>query len=172
MKKNLIIVIIILAAAAGGYLLTQKDSDVSTNPEVSVSQTPTGKKMSFSSFLENDKGSYKCVVNQDVQGIESLGLVYISNGKVRGDFSTSVQGMSIDTSFIVKDGYSYAWNSLTKNGFKFKASGDKGQVNPGTSTSGTYSWNAEQIGDYDCQDWNEDSSVFALPTNITFSETK
>jgi hypothetical protein len=177
MNKTLLTILAVVVIGAGAYFALNKSSSTdeaqvssSVTPNASTSSQPSGKKMSFSSFLQNDKGSYKCVVNQDVQGITSTGTVYISNGNVSGKFSTTAQGMNIDTNFVTKDGYSYTWSSLSKTGFKVKVNTEKGEVNPTNGTSGTYSWNAEQIGDYDCQDWNADASVFAVPTSITFTE--
>ncbi len=140
------------------------------NPSAPVDQN-SGKKMSFDAFMKQG-GSYVCTVNQLVQGIESKGTVYINNGNIRGDFNTSVSGMNIDTFFIVKDSFTYTWSSMMQGkGFKAPVSaGGSGDASAGTS--GQYSFNAEQIGDYDCQPWTADSSKFALPSGVTFTLVK
>lgn len=127
----------------------------------------TGKKMAFSQFLKQG-GAYKCEVNQDINGVETKGTTYINDGMVRGEYNTKIQGANVDSTFIVRDGFVYSWSSMLPNmGFKMKtdvnASG-----NAGASASGSYSWNAEQIGDYNCEPWTVDQSKFTVPTNITF----
>lgn len=147
---------------------TSLESEVNTETDTNVS--PTGKKMAFSQFISQEKGAYQCTVNQYVQNIESKGKVYINEGMIRGEFNTKVAGMSIDTTMIVRDGYTYNWSSvLPGTGFKAKALAN-GDVNTNSGTSGEYSFNAEQIGDYDCQIWTPDESKFTIPAGITFKE--
>lgn len=140
------------------------------NPSAPAENT-SGKKMSFDAFLKQG-GSYVCTVNQSVEGIDSKGTVYIDKGNIRGDFNTSVAGMNVDTYFIVKDKYTYTWSNMMQGkGFKAPVSAE-GNGDSSTKTSDQYSFNAEQIGDYDCQPWSVDSSKFALPSGITFTEIK
>ncbi|MEJ0001840.1 MAG: hypothetical protein WDN09_01490 [bacterium] len=40
----------------------------------------------------------------------------------------------------------------------------------GAGASGTYSWNADQIGDYNCTAWTADAAKFALPASIKFQD--
>lgn len=137
--------------------------------EVNGNTNTTGKKMSFDSFLRQG-GAYLCTVNQSVEGVESKGTVYVDGARTRGEFKTSVQGMSIDNIFVVKDGFSYSWSSMMPGkGYKVAVSGTGGS---GGTTSGQYSFNAEQIGDYNCEAWSVDSSKFALPSGVVFTEIK
>jgi hypothetical protein len=117
-------------------------------------------------------GSYKCTVNQNVGGMDTKGTTYMKDGMVRGEYKTNVQGVSMESTLIVRDGYTYSWSSAMPNlGFKAKVVGDTApDTNAGTS--GTYSFNAEQIGDYDCQPWTSDDTMFAIPATITFTEVK
>lgn len=129
----------------------------------------SGKKMAFADFLKQG-GAYQCTVNQYVQDIESKGKVYIDGGRISGVFSTKVQGMTIDTNILVRDGYSYTWSSMMQGiGYKIKTVDPKDvPTSSGASTSGTYSFNAEQIGDYNCTPWSVDESTFSVPANVTF----
>lgn len=130
-----------------------------------------GKKMAFSELIKQG-GSYQCTVKQYVNDTESTGTVFLHKDHIRGEFTTAVQGMNIDTTMIVKDGYTYTWTSAMPNkGFKAKAVEVVGG-DAVVGTSGTYSFDATQIGDYDCQDWNADDSKFVIPTNVTFTEVK
>ncbi len=177
MSKIAIWIIAGLVVIGGGYffITAKKVENVDTNRAATMDSTkeeskaPSGKKIAFSEFVKQG-GSYKCTVHQNVGNVETVGTTYVNSGMIRGEYNTKLQGMSIDSTFIVRDGYSYGWTSTMPNtGFKVKivqnAAGEMG-----TGTSGKYSFNAEQIGDYDCQPWTVDASKFIIPTNITFKE--
>lgn len=164
----------------GGYLITQpKEADdklVQESSEVTEDNTTKeeapveGKKMAFSQFIKQG-GAYKCTVNQTLSGIDTTGVTYINDAMIRGEFNTRIQNMNIDSTFIVRDGYTYSWSSVMPTaGFKVKMSGTTTTPDTTTGTTGSYSWNAEQIGDYDCQPWTVDQAKFTVPTNVTFKE--
>jgi hypothetical protein len=129
----------------------------------------SGKKMAFSEFLKQG-GSYKCEVNQYVNEMETKGTTYINDGMIRGEYNTKVQNMNVDSTMIVRDGYTYSWTSvMPTTGFKAKVAevvGGDAVAGP----SGQYSFNATQIGDYNCEAWTADASKFTIPTNITFKD--
>ena len=80
---------------------------------------------------------------------------------------TTYAGQKVDTAFIVRDGYSYTWTSMMPTmGFKVKVAASAGDT--GAQASGSYAWNAETIGDYNCEAWTTDESKFAIPTSVTF----
>jgi hypothetical protein len=120
----------------------------------------------------SQNGTYKCTVNQYVGDIESKGTVYMDKGLLRGEFATAVANQKIDTTMILRDGYTYTWTSMAPTmGFKSKVV-EPTTTSTTTATSGTYSWNADQIGDYNCEAWTGDESKFALPATIKFTEVK
>lgn len=137
-----------------------------------LDEQSTGKKMSFSSFLGTQTGAYECRVTQYVdEGFSHTieGKVWINNEKIRGDFDISVSGMNLTSSMIARDGFVYTWTSMSPIGYKAKeVKGDKEDSAGGES--GTYSWNSEQIGDYDCVSWSVDDSKFVLPSSVNFQE--
>ncbi len=166
----------------------QVASDASTDaaPATETPANTSGKKMAFDAFIKRGDGSYVCTVSQYMSNMENKGTVYIEGSedqdkrKIRGDFNTVAEGMKIDSSFVIKDGYTYSWNSfMPKSGFKMAmpkadASADaNGAVTANQNgNSGNYVWNASQIGDYDCQPWTVDEAKFALPSTVTFTEVK
>lgn len=182
-RKNMskiLSIIIVAGLIVGGYLTYKSHNKAVLNPENKVmdevasdtdkvKEEPTGKKMAFSEFIKQG-GAYKCSVQQSVSGTESSGTVYINSGDMRGDFSTTTEGMSIKTNFIMHDGYSYTWSSaLPSMGFKVKIDSDiKGDGS--APMQGSYTWDANQIGDYSCDSWTVDSSKFAIPSNVKFTE--
>ncbi len=157
---------------AGGYFAYSwlKTNDLEVVGSADSRIDPNDKKMAFSEFLKTG-GSYKCTVHQYVGDVNIIGQAYISDGLIRGEYNTKAQGMNIDATMIVRDGYTYTWSSVAPGmGFKVKVVENDGSDNGDVSTVGTYSFNAEQIGDYDCKDWNLDESKFVVPTTITFKE--
>ncbi len=149
---------------------TTATSTASTSQVASTttSTKPTSKKIAFSEFIKQG-GSYKCMVTQTVATMTTMGTVYLDNGKVKAEFEVSVAGQTISTSMIIRDGYSYTWtsNSPTK-GFKTKiATG--GQGNSSTGTKGTIVWDGSQIGDYSCEPWVAEASMFEIPKTVTFT---
>ena len=170
MSKTLISLVILGVVLVGGYFIIsgKKDDNMEAvkNETVNEDQVAdtSGKKMAFSEFIKQG-GSYKCEVKQAMSDFENNGTVYINGTNIRGDFSTVAEGKAMDTTFISRDGYSYTWSSLMPStGFKMKIKTDASA----NADSQNYSWNAEQIGDYNCEAWTADESKFVIPTNINF----
>ena len=133
-----------------------------------IPTVPSGKKIPFAEFI-NRGGSYTCTVEQYVENIDSKGKTYIHNGMIRGEFTSVMEGTTVDSTMILRDGYTYTWSSMMPTmGFKVAAQPPE-NVNTDTSTSGTYSFNAEQIGDYNCESWTPDLSQFELPEGVVFT---
>ncbi len=140
---------------------------VATTTASTTPEKPSGKKIAFSEFMKQD-GAYKCTVTQTVATMTTNGTVYLDSGKVKADFAVSVAGQSINTSMIVRDGYSYTWTSNTPTkGFKTKIATSEGDGS--ASPKGTYTWDGSQIGDYSCESWTADASMFEVPKTVTFT---
>jgi hypothetical protein len=175
MSQTKLVVSIVVACAlviVGYMFFRNKSESGSILEEVNSEQTQntreSGKKTAFSEFLKQG-GSYRCTVNQSVNGTDTEGIVYVNGNMIRGEYNTKVQGMSIDSTMIVRDGYTYNWTSMAPNmGFKAKVAVSGG--NSSTGTSGTYSFNSEEIGDYNCETWTVDASKFVLPSGVSFKE--
>ena len=170
MSKNLISVLILGVVLVGGYFIIKNGKRPDTAPAVynelnngEQALDDTGKKIAFSEFLKTNTSSFKCDVKQTMSYFENSGTIYMDGTKVRGDFSTIAEGKTMNTSLIVKDGTSYMWsngeNGLPEIGFKAQV----------TSENNLNAWQ-ESIGDYDCNLWEVDEAMFAVPTNITFQE--
>ncbi len=111
-------------------------------------------------------GSNKCTFASSVQNSQSEGTVYITNGQMRGDFSSVAAGKTTLSHMIVKDNVSYVWSDAAPQGFKmsFDAMATQSDANPQASVDP----NAKV--EYTCSSWVSDASLFALPTNITFQD--
>lgn len=177
-SKALVIGVVALVILVGGYMLYTKNTEPNETAENTIGGEsestnesegqPTGKKIAFSEFIKQG-GSYKCTVNQYMEDMETKGTVYIDGDMVRGEYTVEAQGMTIDSTMIVRDGYTYSWSSMMPNvGYKIKAQ-SSGQADTSAGTSGSYAWNADQIGDYNCEAWRADAAMFTLPSNVTFT---
>ncbi len=83
---------------------------------------------------------------------------------MNGSFSTVAEGRTMESSFIMKDGFIYSWSpAYPSMGVKMKTAVSTGE------TKDAYVWNAEQIGDYDCEAWTADASKFDIPASVTFT---
>ncbi|MFN4181257.1 MAG: hypothetical protein ACK4FA_00980 [Candidatus Paceibacteria bacterium] len=171
MEKLKIAGIIVLVGVAGvlGYILLNDKGTVSSE-ENKAAEEQSGKKMAFSQFIKLNTEPYKCSVSQAFSDMENSGVVYIDGARIRGEFDTIVEGKNMHSSFIMKDGFAYNWSDLYPMGAKVKVDTSATSSDSNTSTSGTYTWNADQIGEYDCVLWQVDESLFNVPTNINFTE--
>lgn len=172
MQKTIISLVILGVVLVGSYFIIKNGKDVNTTPVVSneintneETPAPEGKKIAFSEFVKQG-GTYKCDTKQTMSDFENNGTIYINGTDMRGDFTTVAEGKTIKASMILKDGYSYNWSSASNMGFKMKTVKDSA-----TDESDLYAWNADQIGDYNCEPWTVDESIFTPPTNITFKTT-
>ncbi len=167
-----IVGIILIIIAGTGYYFYLGSQEIMPSEVKETTPVPTTKKIAFSQLVAQN-GTYKCTVNQYVQNIESKGTVYMNKGMLRGEFATAVANQKIDTTMILRDGYTYTWTSMAPTvGFKSKTTTSSDETSTTTQTSGAYSWNGDQIGDYSCDDWTLDETMFEIPKGIKFTETK
>ena len=181
MTKPIIGVLLAIGVFVGGYFVLQGVSGGSNTANVSTSiadiaamgttgtETAQGEPtvMNFANVLRQG-GSYKCEVDQDVLGTATKSTIYISNGKASGEFKTKIKGVSADTRFIMRDGVSYTWNSATpKTGFSADTTTDITSSTK-SSASGTYYWDVDQVGGYNCAAWRPDEAKFIIPDTINF----
>ena len=171
MEKLKIAGIVVLVGVAGvlGYMLIN-DKEAAPREENQIVQEQSGKKMAFSQFMKLNTEPYKCTVSQAFSDMENSGVVYLDGARIRGEFDTIAEGKKMHSSFIMKDGFAYNWSDLYPMGAKVKVDMSAQNADGSTGTSGTYTWNADQIGAYDCVEWQVDESMFVIPTNITFTE--
>jgi hypothetical protein len=183
MSKHIYTMLIgVVIIFAGIFLIIKKSANnvaVTPNEQTQVitdSNSPdyqpddaNDRKMAFK-YLLAQNGTYECTATYTTQGIESQGTVWMDAGKQRGDFNTTVAGKNITGSFLVRDGSTYTWSSLSTKGYQAKHVTTDG-ANTGTA-AGTYTWDPDGIGEYDCKEWKADQSKFSLPAGITFETAK
>lgn len=176
MNKNMIIgaVVAIAVVAGGGYYfmngaavdpMVADDSGMYLNPD-SDGSVQAGKFSGSLADLAARTGSWKCTVDTSTVEAVSSGVTYVSGGKVRSDFSSSVGGYgNIETHMIADGEYVYSWTSMMPQGVKAKMTASSGGAD--TATAGA-SADANVRYSYDCQPWTADPSLFVVPSDITF----
>jgi hypothetical protein len=159
------------ALAVGGffifnnYLYQEKQAD--TQEPRGADASEAGKTEGSLQELAKRSGDWKCTVDSTTAQAISSGVTYVSGGKIRADFTTSVQGYGNVESHMLADGTDvYSWSSMMPQGIKTKqAAGAEADGTTQTSGSGM---DANQSYSYDCQPWSADASLFAVPSDVTF----
>lgn len=176
MKKWIIlavVAILLLILGIGGYFFVAAKNQTSTKtttqtpePTASENNTISG---NIESLLSSGQNS-QCTFSTDTSGTVSTGTVFVSQNKMRGDFSSSVSGKQT-TSHMIRDGeWVYTWTDGTNQGVKMKITADleKKAKEIASSNSATGTFDVNQNVDYSCKSWSTDTSKFQVPTNVTF----
>jgi hypothetical protein len=173
------VVVLIIAAAVYAYMSSAAGTPaegggepMAMNEEAEVAAPEEGGTFTGTfSDLAGRGGAWQCAVDASNQFAESQGIVFVSGGKIRGDFTSrvSVQGFnqSVESHMIQRDGAVYVWTSLTSQGFKTDA--EAGSPDGTTKPQGQ-GMDLNQEYTYDCAPWSKDDSVFALPAGVVFAE--
>lgn len=177
MNKNLLVGLVVggVVVVGGGYYLmgaktaqAPEEAGAQTAETTSVVESAQAGKFTGSvADLAMRGGSWKCTVDASTAQSISAGVTYVSDGKVRGDFTTNVQGYGSVESHLIVDGDTvYTWSSAMPQGMKTKM---VAQGAGGAATSGQGA-DANQAYAYDCQPWTADVSLFVPPATVTFMQ--
>lgn len=136
--------------------------------------TPKSAMTSLTDLLSGGKSQMCTYEYQDPQSGTVKGVVYVSEGKMRGDFTTSASGKPYSGSMINDTKYVYTWSTGNKQGFKTQVTADvKKLIAEG---SGSASSNQQQSidtnakYDYKCSNWSTDNSKFTPPGDVKFTD--
>ena len=115
--------------------------------------------------LRGRSGPQTCTFTSSTANSQSEGTVYINNGLMRGNFTSSQNGQTVASHMITKDDSVYVWSDGLAQGYKMDVS--TLDAAPGGGTQNGIDATAP-VG-YDCKAGSIDPSVFELPAGITFS---
>lgn len=171
------LVVLLLFVGGGVYLFARshKASQTAENtiPQKQTQQMTTGKKSLFDFF--SISASEKCTYTD--KATNGSGTVYVSGGKMRGDFQTTQ-----NLTHMINDGkYVYIWTEGQKTGYKMSMDLVKKEIAQATSSLQNSSGSSEERppsqvanmnrqADYSCGAWSADASKFAVPSDITFAD--
>lgn len=117
------------------------------------------------------KGNYQCVYETVTPNSRSTNTVYLSNGKMRGEFRSSTPDGSV-TNMVVYDGkYLYVWLEGMNVGkiTEPKSLADFPSIVPINITEGKILGDGYNSVSYDCYPWSKIDSYLQKPTYVNFS---
>ena len=174
MNKKLLIpvaaVVLLLILVGGGVLVMSSRNKSKTEPVTTkqneankVQETQVAKK-SLKDLLAAGIPQ-KCTFKDLSNDVDMEGTSYVANGKVRGDFKSSVNGETSSGHSIFDGKTSYVWMDGTSTGFKM-------EIDPAvTATPESSSQQGVDLNktiDYNCSAWIPDQSLFNPPENNYF----
>jgi hypothetical protein len=161
---SVIVTVLILGGLAGYAVFAPK---ISQNPNLSsvASSEPTPTETPAQKSLKDLLSAgqpVKCGFNDSMSPVAVSGNVYISSGKMRGDFTSMTGGQDIKSHMIVDSQTAYLWTDGSASGIKMSLAATA----PGASGKG---FDADKKMDYKCDPWVVDNSLFTLPKTVKFS---
>lgn len=175
-KIGLMVVAIVLLLIVGAVAFMQfnKSSKPSTNAQNSAmakEENASGDSMTkgtIQSLLSAGK-SVTCTYSAGVDESATNGTIFVSDKKMRGDFTVNMQdGKTMDSHMIQNGEYGYFWSSSTPTGTKMKIS-ELPIPSPGT-TSQTQTADLNKEYDMKCSSWSVDGSKFTPPADVNFTD--
>lgn len=165
MNKKILIVVAVLLLIGVGYLLYMKVKSPAGQLST-LTGTSQGQKPGSLKDLLTLGTAQTCTFNN--QG--SAGKVYVSGGKVRGDFDTTTESTTTKSHMIIDGNTSYIWMDGQTTGFKMSFNPDQTPSATASTQTSTGSFDPRADMNYECSAWVVDSSMFALPSGVTFQE--
>jgi hypothetical protein len=169
MAKTIGIILGILIVVGGIWYFTQNQNN-SSEVESNTSSTQTAEEENFSEMgsikaLMERGSDVKCTYETTEEGQASSGTVYASDGKVRGDFSITTDGVAGTGHMIADSSTGYFW-------MEGQTSGMKMMMNEPDQTANTSNQGIDPNKEYNfaCESWTPDESMFVPPSNVTFQE--
>ncbi|HWA64728.1 MAG TPA: hypothetical protein VG866_02680 [Candidatus Paceibacterota bacterium] len=135
------------------------------SPATSATGSPTASGTTsgtLQTLLGLKGGSFKCTVQHSTDVDISSGVVYISSGKLKGDFDVSAGGQSMKAYILVNGSDVYSWSSLSTTGVKTTVSASASSNQSGQGV------NFNQNLNYSCTNASVDASIFAMPSGVNF----
>lgn len=170
-KKIIIWVVIAILVIGGvvGYLLFSNKSKTGTQLPASITgnnqQQAAGAPSSLKDLLASGQ-SQKCTFADNSGTASTQGTVYIGDGKMRQDFSSSDNGQTIN-GHMISDGQNfYTWTEGSAVGFKMAITASQET----SQNSQNQSPDVNKKIDYNCGAWSPDSSLFVLPSGVQFND--
>lgn len=165
-RRILVGIAVIALIGTGGAYAAFNRSKSQTPPETQQNSPVPAAATNTPKTLKElmSAGSQKCDFKDSESGANIEGTVFAGNNKVRGDFSTTIDGQKTTGHMIVDEKTMYTWVDNPKVGFKASVDANQAQ------TSANQQFDPNKKLDFRCSNWSIDASVFVLPADIKFSE--
>lgn len=177
-----IVAVIILAVLGVWYYSSNSNPATDTQTETATSSdttgvtgtpaatTPAAGSSTFRSIF-TQTGNHQCDYTQTGTSSQGNSVIYIADGKMRGEFRTTTSGISTASLMIYTGGYLYSWKEGATTGTKssIKTIADLPEVIPSDLTSGVILGTGSDNVGWNCHDWLKDTKLFTIPAYVTFS---
>lgn len=153
-------------AGTGGETAT---TSVSTNVTgTPTAATPTNPNTFRSIFAQS--GNHQCSYEQVGASSRSSSVIYIADGKMRGEFRTTSGTETSANLMIYNGGILYSWREGASVGKKSSVTSiaEIPEVIPEDLTSGAVFGGSANNVSWDCHVWAKDAKLFLLPTYVKF----
>lgn len=169
MNTNAIIGLVVAVVVVGAGVWYFGGNNTGENMNESM-QGNEESQMGSGTFMDLMKlgGSFECTVSSEDPNSVSNGTVFVSGEKIRGDFTSTVNGTPYDTHFINADGFIYTWSSAMPQGMKMADQGMmEGEASPSEAPG---SFDPSVKVDYECNPWMADAGKFTPPSDVSFMD--
>lgn len=131
--------------------------------------TPKKTPVTFKSIFAQTANT-QCDYAQTDTNSNGASVIYISGGKMHGEFRADINGAKTASIMIYNGGYLYSWKEGATVGTKasIKSLADLPAVIPTDLTSGAILGTGSENVSWNCHAWNTDPKMFVLPTYVTF----
>lgn len=169
MSKNLIIALVIgvfILAGIGAYMvLGNRDSGQSIAPEqAQQAEQMQDQVVEGRSLIDLMRENQNLTCTYSGEDIGS-GTVYLSSGRVRGEFEIETDEGVIDSNIISVDQKIYVWSDDSEQGVTFSVE-EIEDVNEEEQRPNTV--DLEEKFDYQCSRWSVNEDFFVPPADIEF----
>lgn len=166
-------VVVALAVVGGGgwYLSQQGAFEGMMGPSQEAENEATDNPAPSSGTLADImrfSGSVRCEVETTDPNAVSSGIVYVTDGEMRADFTSTVAGKAYDSHMIRAEGKLYTWSSAASQGMVMEES--EAQASASGSAQASTALDPSVSVNYSCHPWVADDALFAPPSEVTFMD--
>ncbi|MBP9686690.1 MAG: hypothetical protein KBD66_02735 [Candidatus Doudnabacteria bacterium] len=165
--------VVLVIALLAGYAMRNKDtnqvnsSNTKTEQQVQVNQTTT--QQTSLKALMTSGGARTCTYTVG-EGMGSA-VAFFTNGKMRSDIQVQAGQTNIVSHMLIDGQTSYSWIDGQKTGYKMDLAAMQGNPTKGDiNNTGQANIDPNKNFDFKCSDWSVDTSNFAVPTNVEFTD--
>ncbi|MDO8482160.1 MAG: hypothetical protein Q7S75_03735 [bacterium] len=175
-----VIVVIVIAilgiwyfsSSNNGAVTGAQDETATTPGATGVAGTPASTPAKATSFrsIFTQTGNHQCSYEQVATTGRSSSVIYIADGKMRGEFRTTSGGVNDANLMIYDGGFLYSWKEGATTGKKssIKSMAELPEAIPNDLTSGaSFGVSLDNVS-WDCHDWAKDSKMLVVPTYVKF----
>ncbi|MBA3733221.1 hypothetical protein H0W91_02500 [Patescibacteria group bacterium] len=132
--------------------------------------TSTLKPTTFKGLLSQN-GNFECKYEEVDPKFRSTNVIYLSGGKMRGEFRTSTSTGTVANIALYDGRYLYVWREGASTGVRTepKTISELPSVIPADITSAAIFGTSPKNVSWDCHPWSTDASILVKPSYVKFN---